>query len=1342
MDVEQTGERVREQTGVRFAEGASIESPVNSRGLGDRVVARGAATAPINNKKRRRPDEENPAPGFLTPTLKRRSEGGNNYINNSATTVSMTEGDSYMTADEESIDDFSRVENVSTSNIPERPPPIGPGPAEERENTDKRFVQIEADLSNLNNKIESNAQSISAVTIQMDQYSEVNTKHENIINLFVARTEAIEAGQKLFEDTINHQNSKIQTVSQRVEDITTRLVPLDSFATQSQNLLDEQSRTIRGVQSEISQIQSFVGQSQNNMQGLKDKVSQVDSKQSVVEEKQEDMENKIESLRQELERHGVTVQESRNSQSSQDQFEQLSSRLEQHHIRLSETEERIGQLAQDLAENSERFTSSQSASQTADEQRYGAYQQQITSLQERQNSTEEMVARMQEANTKRVHEISELSQSIRSVQQDFDQKISNLGVDLDQAVKLIVAESREAVEAKIESSSKQTHEDRTRIESISKELETVVTEQQTIRKQLAEEAKNPKTSGTVQTQFNNLLTEVQNLRDAHESSSTHVQGLSDAIKNNKGETQKKFEEVYEILGDSAKGLEVVTQKIDDFGRLIEAYNTGIEDKIKESTGMKIIEIDGKVEDALVQTSENNNMLRTELEQINKRIGGIQEHVNVQAEGASAQEKTVLGYITQINQKLVDLDGGLNNSLSQMAQDYDSRLKKTDERIKKLGDSSAVESKMGEQIAKVEERVQAKISNLSERSKENTDRIAAVEQNLEASQKEDHHAAEIKNILQQVKALKDKHAGVEGQLKSTHERLEGVVSQGTEITQIQDIVRSSVNQVTQVREGLRSLDAKIDEENKGMKEEMKDSIADLHKENKRLVDLVATLVETNKDMQAEFRKDQGEKEKEVRKMVNALLKKEMEQSIKEVESAAQEVARLRTELATEKAAKKEKRKRKQAELQKQRQEEDEKRMNQFNKMRTEIEASVRAMIQEEMRNGNTEGSTTSGSQRSQTNSQKSSQNDAAVQSGAVCTKQSVVAPRNDQKKRKREEEQKEEREKEREKERLKEKEREEKEHEKERIKQEKEKQKQAEKEEKEKEKAREERKEREKEKHKEKEKDKDKEEEKDKEKDEDKMQEDKDKNAKPNNKRERPQKETAKDKAKEDKHNPQKKHKPTTTTEKETKSKAKTGTDAKTNSNLPGNTKKLLYFSGLKGTDGETVQEFKDRLTRQANELGAEVWQKAEFIGRITHVITPAGTITMKSLAAALSGKWTVSPDWVFESFKEKKWLKEEDFGMKSSKSKGFEGVSFYKARSYLDELVGTGPASENVKNMEKLVKLGKGAWVNNPDDANYILTGENPAEDEVSSENAVKAINWNGFVTLIPERSKDARGEQ
>jgi hypothetical protein len=66
---------------------------------------------------------------------------------------------------------------------------------------------------------------------------------------------------------------------------------------------------------------------------------------------------------------------------------------------------------------------------------------------------------------------------------------------------------------------------------------------------------------------------------------------------------------------------------------------------------------------------------------------------------------------------------------------------------------------------------------------------------------------------------------------------------------------------------------------------------------------------------------------------------------------------------------------------------------------------------------------------------------------------------------------------------------------------------------------------------------------------------------------------------------------------------------------------VVTFSGFKEGDSVYHTAYKEELSKIVVQLNGQVRNEAEFDTKITHVITPPSSRTMKTLAAALTNRW-------------------------------------------------------------------------------------------------------------------------
>jgi len=174
---------------------------------------------------------------------------------------------------------------------------------------------------------------------------------------------------------------------------------------------------------------------------------------------------------------------------------------------------------------------------------------------------------------------------------------------------------------------------------------------------------------------------------------------------------------------------------------------------------------------------------------------------------------------------------------------------------------------------------------------------------------------------------------------------------------------------------------------------------------------------------------------------------------------------------------------------------------------------------------------------------------------------------------------------------------------------------------------------------------------------------------------------------------------------------------------------LITFSGFSENhqNGFTNKE-KDILVHKIQKLGGEVvndFQKNKF----THMITPPGSKTMKSLAASLTSKWMITDlQWIHHSALAGHFLPEDEYGKKFTTTP-FKGKKVFKSKSFIDEHQEKTGRLDNCQNL--VGQLGKGIFVNSIEEADLILTGTD--EDDHSYEKAGKqCLTWNKMIESIP----------
>lgn len=164
------------------------------------------------------------------------------------------------------------------------------------------------------------------------------------------------------------------------------------------------------------------------------------------------------------------------------------------------------------------------------------------------------------------------------------------------------------------------------------------------------------------------------------------------------------------------------------------------------------------------------------------------------------------------------------------------------------------------------------------------------------------------------------------------------------------------------------------------------------------------------------------------------------------------------------------------------------------------------------------------------------------------------------------------------------------------------------------------------------------------------------------------------------------------------------------------------LSDVVSLSGFKKEEQKKSLADIVVRLGGEVRVEAEFDNKITHVVTPEpNTRTMKTLAAALTYRWIISPDWLINSGEAGKFVEEGEFGVRPA-TKPFDGKKFFFSDEFKKE------RSVKIENTTNLIDLGKGIMVDKESSADFILVSD--ANSKVAPN--PKAVSFSQFVALIP----------
>jgi hypothetical protein len=133
--------------------------------------------------------------------------------------------------------------------------------------------------------------------------------------------------------------------------------------------------------------------------------------------------------------------------------------------------------------------------------------------------------------------------------------------------------------------------------------------------------------------------------------------------------------------------------------------------------------------------------------------------------------------------------------------------------------------------------------------------------------------------------------------------------------------------------------------------------------------------------------------------------------------------------------------------------------------------------------------------------------------------------------------------------------------------------------------------------------------------------------------------------------------------------------------------------------------------------------------KITHMICPPETKTLKTLAAILSGAWIITdPQWILESVKEKKVLNESKYGYRCSKNP-FTGKQLYFSPEFIELCKDKSKPSHQWLNFIELlwVQCSNG-HISQSSNAEYTMV-----PDGVEAEHGI-GLTWHQFMAMIPSQ--------
>eukprot|EP00698_Gefionella_okellyi_P005482 TRINITY_DN15012_c0_g1_i1.p1 TRINITY_DN15012_c0_g1~~TRINITY_DN15012_c0_g1_i1.p1 ORF type:complete len:466 (+),score=107.42 TRINITY_DN15012_c0_g1_i1:30-1427(+) len=147
----------------------------------------------------------------------------------------------------------------------------------------------------------------------------------------------------------------------------------------------------------------------------------------------------------------------------------------------------------------------------------------------------------------------------------------------------------------------------------------------------------------------------------------------------------------------------------------------------------------------------------------------------------------------------------------------------------------------------------------------------------------------------------------------------------------------------------------------------------------------------------------------------------------------------------------------------------------------------------------------------------------------------------------------------------------------------------------------------------------------------------------------------------------------------------------------------------------------EQLKEAACKLGISICNDAAFNQKVTHLITPANASNPKVLAAALTEKWIVTPQWLLDSAEQGSCANETGYG-KRYLHRPFMNKSFFLSERFLAE-----QKSNRVANCRHFIQFGRGKITQSADSADYVMVSDGDS-DGVESE---KALVWKTFIAMI-----------
>eukprot|EP01130_Rhizamoeba_saxonica_P005985 TRINITY_DN2372_c0_g1_i1.p1 TRINITY_DN2372_c0_g1~~TRINITY_DN2372_c0_g1_i1.p1 ORF type:complete len:488 (+),score=140.09 TRINITY_DN2372_c0_g1_i1:2-1465(+) len=171
---------------------------------------------------------------------------------------------------------------------------------------------------------------------------------------------------------------------------------------------------------------------------------------------------------------------------------------------------------------------------------------------------------------------------------------------------------------------------------------------------------------------------------------------------------------------------------------------------------------------------------------------------------------------------------------------------------------------------------------------------------------------------------------------------------------------------------------------------------------------------------------------------------------------------------------------------------------------------------------------------------------------------------------------------------------------------------------------------------------------------------------------------------------------------------------------------VITFSGFvpKGY-GEYDTKLLKKLSRGAKKvLGIKISNPGnKFDPEITHVVSVTGKRTIKTLTAALTSRWVVSPEWLVDSIEQKVIINPKGYGFRNKNFTEFEGMKVFISDSFRKDNKSKKFADSNFTTLIEV--LGRGELVNTAFTADIVLVGKS------HKFSGKRCLTWSQFFNII-----------